>query len=146
MQIVNIHAAKTHLSRLLEQAAAGEEIIIAKAGKPIAKLGPLMAKTSRKKRRLGLLVGRRQRGAIEAGQFAEEFVAHRGDPGAVLRADIIRPNRLVAVIVVAGNRRIDGIEREVILVVVLQRGPEARGGGSIGRAENVAKGLNQSKK
>ena len=58
MQIVSIYAAKTHLSRLLEEAAAGEEIIIAKAGNPVAKLGPLMAKTSRKKRRLGLLVGR----------------------------------------------------------------------------------------
>jgi prevent-host-death family protein len=37
---VNIQAAKTHLSRLVEEAAAGEEIILAKAGKPIAKLIP----------------------------------------------------------------------------------------------------------
>ena len=37
---VNIHEAKTHLSRLLERAAAGEEIIIGKAGKPIARLVP----------------------------------------------------------------------------------------------------------
>jgi prevent-host-death family protein len=36
MQTINIHAAKTHLSRLVEQAAAGEEIIIAKAGNPMA--------------------------------------------------------------------------------------------------------------
>lgn len=36
----NIQEAKTHLSRLVEQAAAGEEIIIAKAGKPLAKLVP----------------------------------------------------------------------------------------------------------
>ena len=35
---VNIHEAKTHLSRLLERVARGEEIIIAKAGKPVAKL------------------------------------------------------------------------------------------------------------
>jgi prevent-host-death family protein len=35
---VNIHEAKTHLSRLLERVALGEEIIIAKAGKPVAKL------------------------------------------------------------------------------------------------------------
>ena len=55
MSTVNIHAAKTHLSRLLEEAAAGQEIIIAKAGKPIAKLGPLTGATGRKKRRLGLL-------------------------------------------------------------------------------------------
>ena len=41
MTIVNVHEAKTNLSRLLEAAAAGEEIIIAKAGKPIAKLVPI---------------------------------------------------------------------------------------------------------
>ena len=37
---VNIHEAKTHLSRLLEQVAAGERVIISKAGKPIAELVP----------------------------------------------------------------------------------------------------------
>jgi prevent-host-death family protein len=37
---MNIHEAKTHLSRLVEKAAAGEEIVIAKAGKPMAKLVP----------------------------------------------------------------------------------------------------------
>jgi prevent-host-death family protein len=36
MQTVNVHAAKTHFSRLLDQAAAGEEIIITKGGKPVA--------------------------------------------------------------------------------------------------------------
>jgi prevent-host-death family protein len=41
MVSVNIHAAKTHLSRLVERAAAGEEIVIARAGKPVAKLVPL---------------------------------------------------------------------------------------------------------
>ena len=35
---VNIHAAKTHLSRLVERAASGEEIVIARNGKPVAKL------------------------------------------------------------------------------------------------------------
>lgn len=54
---VNIHAAKTQLSRLVEQAASGDEIVIAKAGKPVAKLGPLSA-ARRNKRRLGLLSGR----------------------------------------------------------------------------------------
>jgi prevent-host-death family protein len=39
--IVNVHEAKTHLSRLLEQAHAGEEIILAKAGKPYARLVPM---------------------------------------------------------------------------------------------------------
>jgi prevent-host-death family protein len=38
---VNIHKAKTHLSRLLEQVLLGEEVVIAKAGRPIAKLVPV---------------------------------------------------------------------------------------------------------
>ena len=56
MQTINIHEAKTHLSRLLEQVAGGEEIIIAKAGKAIARLVPLDA--APKKRQLGLLKGK----------------------------------------------------------------------------------------
>jgi prevent-host-death family protein len=55
MHTVNIHEAKTHLSRLLERAAAGEEIVIAKAGRPIARLVPL--DTSAEPRTLGLLAG-----------------------------------------------------------------------------------------
>jgi len=38
MQIINIHQAKTNLSRLIEKTLAGEDVIIAKAGKPVAKL------------------------------------------------------------------------------------------------------------
>jgi prevent-host-death family protein len=53
--VVNIHEAKTHLSRLLERVAAGEEIVIAKAGKPIARLSPV---TTSGKRVLGLDKGR----------------------------------------------------------------------------------------
>ena len=56
MQTINIHEAKTHLSRLLEQVAGGEEIIIAKAGKAIARLVPL--ETPPRKRQLGLLKGK----------------------------------------------------------------------------------------
>ena len=40
MKLINIQAAKTHLSRLVEEAAAGEEIVIAKAGRPYVKLVP----------------------------------------------------------------------------------------------------------
>lgn len=43
VQTVNIHEAKTHLSRLLEEVAAGGEVIIAKAGKPVARLSPIVA-------------------------------------------------------------------------------------------------------
>ncbi len=39
--LVNVHEAKTHLSRLLDRAAAGEEIVIGRAGKPVARLVPL---------------------------------------------------------------------------------------------------------
>jgi prevent-host-death family protein len=40
-ETINVHAAKTHLSSLLERVARGEEIIIAKAGKPVARLVPV---------------------------------------------------------------------------------------------------------
>lgn len=41
MPVVNVHAAKTHLSRLVDRAAAGEEVIIAKAGRPVVRLVPI---------------------------------------------------------------------------------------------------------
>ena len=44
---VNIHEAKTHFSKLLERVALGEEIIIARAGEPIARLSPLIQKQAR---------------------------------------------------------------------------------------------------
>jgi prevent-host-death family protein len=53
MKTVNVHPAKTQLSRLLEEVAAGQEIIIAKAGKPIARLVSLNAAS--KKRQVGIL-------------------------------------------------------------------------------------------
>ncbi len=58
MTTVNIHAAKTHLSRLVDEAAAGEEIIIARAGKPVARLLSLAPLSGTGKRRLGSLAGR----------------------------------------------------------------------------------------
>jgi prevent-host-death family protein len=48
MTTVNVHDAKTHLSRLLERAHAGEEIILAKSGKPYARLVPLAPSSSRR--------------------------------------------------------------------------------------------------
>jgi prevent-host-death family protein len=58
---VNVHEAKTHFSRLLEQAHAGQEIILAKAGKPYARLVPLAPER-----------GRRQPGRLR-GQVSQEF-------------------------------------------------------------------------
>ena len=54
-EIINVHAAKTNLSRLLERAEAGEEIVIGRAGKPIAKLIPYVP--DRPKRIFGALKG-----------------------------------------------------------------------------------------
>jgi prevent-host-death family protein len=45
---VNIHEAKTHLSRLLERVQAGEEIVIAKAGRPVARLTAITARPARR--------------------------------------------------------------------------------------------------
>lgn len=52
--IVDVHQAKTHPSRLLDRAHAGEEVIIGKAGRPYARLVPM---TPRTKRRLGFIDG-----------------------------------------------------------------------------------------
>ncbi len=57
MDIINIHDAKTHLSRLVEKAAKGEPFIIAKAGKPLVKVTALDAPPATGKRRLGFLSG-----------------------------------------------------------------------------------------
>ena len=52
---LNLYEAKTQLSRLIEQAAAGEEIVIAKAGKPVARLVPFEPR--REPRKPGLMKG-----------------------------------------------------------------------------------------
>lgn len=56
MATINIHEAKTHLSRLVEEVSAGEEITIAKAGKPVARLVALT--TPRQIRKPGFLKGK----------------------------------------------------------------------------------------
>jgi prevent-host-death family protein len=53
--IVNIHDAKTHLSRLVARVEAGEEIVLARGGRPVARLVPMSVRTQ--PRRLGLLRG-----------------------------------------------------------------------------------------
>ena len=54
---VNMHEAKTHLSRLVEAAAKGESFIIARAGKPLVKVTALDAPEAGAQRRLGFLAG-----------------------------------------------------------------------------------------
>ena len=56
MATVNIHEAKTHFSKLLHRVESGEEIVIAKAGKPVARLSPLVRKV--KNREPGSAKGR----------------------------------------------------------------------------------------
>jgi prevent-host-death family protein len=56
IRTVNIHEAKTHLSRLVEAASEGEEVVIAKAGRPVARL--VSARKVRRRRKLGVLAGR----------------------------------------------------------------------------------------
>lgn len=55
-EVINVHEAKTHLSRLLDKAHAGEEIVLGKAGKPYALLVPLPR--SKGKRKPGRLKGK----------------------------------------------------------------------------------------
>jgi prevent-host-death family protein len=57
MKTVNIHEAKTHLSRLVEKASKGESFIIAKAGKPLVKVTALSSPTGAEVRRLGFMAG-----------------------------------------------------------------------------------------
>ena len=57
METVNIHEAKTHLSRLIEKAARGESFIIAKAGKPMVKVIPFDQPSEVEQRRLGFMEG-----------------------------------------------------------------------------------------
>lgn len=57
MPTVNIHEAKTHLSRLVERAARGETFVIAKAGRPMVKLVAIAADETAKPKRLGFLKG-----------------------------------------------------------------------------------------
>lgn len=58
MRTVNIHEAKTHLSRLIAEAAKGEPFIIARAGKPVVKVEAVGTPEKKPERRLGFLEGR----------------------------------------------------------------------------------------
>lgn len=60
MHTVNIHEAKTHLSRLVEEAARGESFVIAKAGRPMVRVTALDAPGPGQTRRIGFLSGQIQ--------------------------------------------------------------------------------------
>ena len=78
--IVNVHAAKTQFSRLLERAEAGEEIIIARGGKPVARLVALRG-ARRPARKPGLLKGRvHMADDFDAPLAGDELAAFVGSP------------------------------------------------------------------
>ncbi len=60
MQIINIHEAKTQLSKLVDQAVNGESFIIAKAGKPLVKVTRLEAQDASAPKRIGFMKGQIQ--------------------------------------------------------------------------------------
>ena len=70
---VNIHDAKTHLSRLVEQAARGESFVIAKAGKPMVRVMPVDEPGAQ--RRLGFLSGQAVVSIDVKSAFEEEMLA-----------------------------------------------------------------------
>jgi prevent-host-death family protein len=82
VQTVNIHEAKTHLSRLVERAAKGEAFVIAKAGRPLVKVVALTEGSAASRKRIGFMpsnmlvpadfdtMGREQIGAAFAGEAA----------------------------------------------------------------------------
>jgi len=57
MKTVNIHEAKTHLSRLIEEASKGESFVIAKAGRPVVRVTAIESPSGAQIRRLGFLEG-----------------------------------------------------------------------------------------
>lgn len=71
MRIVNIHEAKTHLSKLVDAVIHGNEILIAMAGKPVAKLGPI----SKKPKRFGVLKGKVKISKDFDSPLPEEFLS-----------------------------------------------------------------------
>jgi len=70
---VNLHDAKTHLSRYVDRALAGEEVVIARAGKPLVRLIPVMEEQP--PRRLGFLAGTARIDADLKCDFEEEINA-----------------------------------------------------------------------
>jgi prevent-host-death family protein len=85
MKTVNIHEAKTQLSKLIEQVSHGEAFIIAKAGKPVAKLTALAAPMGGQVRRLGFMAGQISvpddfdRMGTEDGEIERLFAGSSGD-------------------------------------------------------------------
>jgi prevent-host-death family protein len=76
--VVNLHAGELHFSKLLERAEAGEEIVIARGGKPVARLAPLR-RARRAARKPGLLAGRVRIAADFDAALPEDVLASFSD-------------------------------------------------------------------
>jgi len=77
---ISVYEAKTNLSRLLDRAEAGEEVIITRHGRPVARLVS-MREASKRPRKLGVLAGRiRMRDDFDAPLPAEVLAAFEGEP------------------------------------------------------------------
>ncbi|MBN1945504.1 MAG: type II toxin-antitoxin system prevent-host-death family antitoxin [Bradymonadales bacterium] len=84
MRSINIHEAKTNLSRLVDEAVAGREVVIGKAGKPLVKLVPVEAPS---RRRLGVLRGRLEvPDDFDAPLSEEELALFEGEPEVAKRS------------------------------------------------------------
>lgn len=81
MRAVNIHEAKTHLSRLVAEAARGNAFVIAKAGKPLVKVVPYSETEPEPGRRLGFLAGEVEVPDDFDTMGAEQIEALFGGPG-----------------------------------------------------------------
>lgn len=84
MRTVDIHTAKTQLSRLVEAAARGESFVIAKAGRPMVKVVPLDAPAADARRRLGFLAGQ-ARVPDDFDRMGAEEVTALFEPGSDVR-------------------------------------------------------------
>ena len=101
METINIHEAKTQLSRLVEMAARGESFVIAKAGKPMVRVSALDAPANEQRQRIGFLQGRippcRSAGCNRVRPRARsalvKAVAREGPPGPVAGAFRDREHR-----------------------------------------------------
>jgi prevent-host-death family protein len=78
MKTINIHEAKTHLSRLVETAAKGESFMIAKAGRPVAMVTPVEAPQDRSQQRIGFLDGEMEI-PVDFDRMGEAAIAHLFD-------------------------------------------------------------------
>lgn len=106
-KMVNVHEAKTHLSRLLERVQTGEEIIIAKSGEPFARLAPVRDRPA--KRQAGTL-----KGLIEISEGSFEALPHAGEARTEVRSQSVLLDTHTLLWWAANDRRLSSKARKLI--------------------------------